>query len=79
MFLKGELATLVCAITLAEIFSRYTKACLQNVFYFVIMGHLQNIQSFETSIQTGNLQSYDEQNILTRQVRDESETSEQLI
>ena len=25
------------------------------------MGHLQNIQSFETSIETGNLQSYDEQ------------------
>ena len=24
-------------------------------------GHLQNIQSFETSVETGNLQSYDEQ------------------
>ena len=27
------------------------------------MEHLQNIQSFETSIESGNLQSYDEQNI----------------
>ena len=27
------------------------------------MGHLQNIQSLETSIETGNLQSYDEQSI----------------
>ena len=29
------------------------------------MGHLQNIQSFETFIETGNLQSYDEQSIHT--------------
>ena len=29
------------------------------------MEHLQNIQSFETSEETGNLQSYDEQSILT--------------
>ena len=28
------------------------------------MEHLQNIQSLETSIETGNLQSYDEQCIL---------------
>ena len=28
------------------------------------MGHLQNIQSFETSIETGNLQRYDEQSIV---------------
>ena len=27
------------------------------------MGHLQNIQSFETCIETGNLQRYDEQRI----------------
>ena len=27
------------------------------------MGHLQNIESFETSIETGNLQSYNEQSI----------------
>ena len=27
------------------------------------MGHIQNIQSFGTSIETGNLQSYDEQSI----------------
>ena len=27
------------------------------------MGHLQNIQSFETSIETGNLQTYEEQSI----------------
>ena len=27
------------------------------------MGHLQNIQSSETSIETGNLQSYEEQSI----------------
>ena len=29
----------------------------------VKMGHLQNIQSTETPIETGNLQSYDEQSI----------------
>ena len=29
------------------------------------MGHLQNIQSFETSVETGNLQSYEKQSILT--------------
>ena len=28
------------------------------------MGHLQNIQSFETSIKNGSLQSYDEQGII---------------
>ena len=28
------------------------------------IGHLQNIQSFETSIETGNVQSYDEQCIV---------------
>ena len=27
------------------------------------MGHLQNIQSFEAIIETGNLQRYDEQSI----------------
>ena len=27
------------------------------------MGHLQNILSYETSIETGNLQSYDQQSI----------------
>ena len=27
------------------------------------MGHPQNIESLETSIETGNLQSYDEQSI----------------
>ena len=27
------------------------------------MGHLQNNQSLETSIETGNLQSYDEQSV----------------
>ena len=27
------------------------------------MGNLENIQSFETSIENGNLQSYDEQSI----------------
>ena len=27
------------------------------------MGHLQNIQSFETAIETGNLEGYDEQSI----------------
>ena len=27
------------------------------------MGYLQNIQSFETGIETGNLQNYDEQTI----------------
>ena len=29
------------------------------------MGYLQNIQSFETSAETGNLQSYEKQSILT--------------
>ena len=29
------------------------------------MGYLQNIQSFETSVETGNLQSYEKQSILT--------------
>ena len=28
------------------------------------MGHLQNIQSFETSVETGNMQSYEKQSIL---------------
>ena len=32
------------------------------------MGHLQNIQSFETSTETGNLQRYDEQNIVFSQM-----------
>ena len=31
------------------------------------MGHLQNIQSFETSIGTGNLKRYDEQNLVFSQ------------
>ena len=31
-------------------------------------GHLQNIQSFETSIETGNLQRYDEQSIVCSQI-----------
>ena len=29
------------------------------------VGYLQNIQSFETSVETGNLQSYEKQSILT--------------
>ena len=29
------------------------------------MGYLQNIQSFDTSVETGNLQSYEKQSILT--------------
>ena len=29
------------------------------------MGYLQNIQSFETSVKTENLQSYEKQSILT--------------
>ena len=29
------------------------------------MGYLQNIQSFETSVETGNLQSYEKQSIVT--------------
>ena len=29
------------------------------------MGYLQNIQSFETSVETGYLQSYDKQSIAT--------------
>ena len=29
------------------------------------MGYLQNIQSFETSVESGNLQSYEKQSILT--------------
>ena len=29
------------------------------------MGYLQNIQSFETSVEIGNLQSYEKQSILT--------------
>ena len=29
------------------------------------VGFLQNIQSFETSVETGNLQSYEKQSILT--------------
>ena len=33
------------------------------------MGHLQNIQSFETCIETGNLQSYNEQSIVNRLFR----------
>ena len=28
------------------------------------VGYLQNIQSFETSVETGNLQSYEKQSIL---------------
>ena len=28
------------------------------------MGYLQNIQSFETSVETGNMQSYEKQSIL---------------
>ena len=30
---------------------------------YMKMGHLQNIQSFETCIETGDLQSYEEQSI----------------
>ena len=29
------------------------------------VGYLQSIQSFETSVETGNLQSYEKQSILT--------------
>ena len=29
------------------------------------MGYLQNIQSFETSVETGNLQRYEKQSIMT--------------
>ena len=29
------------------------------------VGYLQNVQSFETSVETGNLQSYEKQSILT--------------
>ena len=29
------------------------------------MGYLQNIQSFESSVETGNLQSYEKQSIVT--------------
>ena len=29
------------------------------------MGYLQNIQSFEISVETGNLQSYEKQSIVT--------------
>ena len=29
------------------------------------VGYLQNIQSFETPVETGNLQSYEKQSILT--------------
>ena len=29
------------------------------------VGYLQNIQSFETSVETGNLQRYEKQSILT--------------
>ena len=29
------------------------------------VGYLQNIQSFETSVETGNLQGYEKQSILT--------------
>ena len=29
------------------------------------MGYLQNIQSFEASVETGNLQSYEKQSIVT--------------
>ena len=29
------------------------------------VGYLQNIQSFETSVETGHLQSYEKQSILT--------------
>ena len=32
------------------------------------MGHLQNIQSCETSVETGNLQRYDEQTIIFGQI-----------
>ena len=33
------------------------------------MGHLQNIQPFETRMGNGNLQSYDEQSIQNRQIQ----------
>ena len=42
-------------------------------------GHLQNVQSFETCIETGHLQSYDEQSIKYKFTQSSSQSGNSLI
>ena len=47
-----------------EVFSKQKYQVIKHEQYMK-MGHLRNIQSFEICIDTGNLQRYDEQSIVS--------------